>query len=229
MIAGFKAYRSFIKIAGGVMIMHNHSAIEQTQRIKDSYLKLPSMIRGWLNPTISPKRLLSQYGATGQTKLLEQLIAQFNQPIFHYLLTQSSREVAEDIMQSTWLKVIKQQSNGNIGVNQQQNVKNWLFTIARNTLIDELRRQNKWQGAQVSEQDLVGESLEALVDGNEQLARFNQALLQLSFHQREVFIFQQEGFSMLEICQLTNENFETVKSRLRYARKNIKNVLGTSS
>ena len=32
----------------------------------------------------------------------------------------------------------------------------------------------------------------------------------------------------MEICQLTDENFETVKSRLRYDRNNLKTLLGTS-
>lgn len=207
----------------------NGSVTIQAQRRKDNYLKLPSMIKGWLNPAVSPEQLLSQYGLTGKAKPLEQLVALFNGPIFHYLLSQSNKEIAEDIIQSTWLKVIKRQSAGNILSGRQQNVKSWLFTIARNTLIDELRRQNKWQASQISEQELAGEPLERIIDSSEQLAKFNQALAQLSFHQREVFIFKQEGFSMLEICQLTDESFETIKSRLRYARQNIKKLLGTSS
>ena len=187
------------------------------------------MIRGWLNPTVSPEQLLSQYGLTGKTKYLELLIGQFNSVIFHYLLSQSDKPLAEDVIQSTWLKVIKRQNAGNILPDQHQNVKSWLFTIARNTLIDELRRQNKWQWSEISEQHLVSESLENAVSDSEQLLKFNHALGQLSFHQREAFIFQQEGFSLSEMCQLTDENFETMKSRLRYARNNIKHILGTSS
>jgi len=187
------------------------------------------MIRGWLNPTVNPEKLLSQYALTGKAKYLELLIGQFNPVIFHYLLSQSDKELAEDVIQSTWLKVIKKQSAGSISSNQHQNVKSWLFTIARNTLIDELRRQNKWRWSEITEQHLVSDSLENAVNESEQLLKLNNALRQLSFHQREAFIFQQEGFSLLEMCQLTDENFETMKSRLRYARNNIKHILGTPS
>jgi len=216
-------------MTSSVNAKHCINAKLRVQRFRDNYLKLPSMIKGWLNPTTSPEQLLIQYGLTGKSKYLQLLVEQFNSPIFHYLLSQSDKELAEDILQSTWLKVIKTQGAGNRLIESHKNVKSWLFTIARNTLIDELRRQNRWQCTAITEQHLTGESLESVVNDSEQLVKFNQALSLLSFHQREVFIFQQEGFSVLEICQLTNENFETIKSRLRYARNNIKNILGTSS
>jgi RNA polymerase sigma-70 factor (ECF subfamily) len=60
----------------------------------------------------------------------------------------------------------------------------------------------------------------------DRIEAFNIAIIQLPFHQRETLIFQQEGFSVMEIAQLTNESFETVKSRLRYARNNLKEMLG---
>jgi RNA polymerase sigma-70 factor (ECF subfamily) len=60
------------------------------------------------------------------------------------------------------------------------------------------------------------------------LTQFDQAIIQLPFYQREAFIFQQEGFTLMDISQLTNESFETVKSRLRYARNNLQKLLGKS-
>jgi len=186
------------------------------------HLKLPSMIKGWLNPTVSPEMLLNKYYSTGKSYYLALLVEQFNVSIFHYLLSLSNKEIAEDALQSTWLKVMGTNQNS-----QHTNVKGWLFTIARNTLIDELRRQQKWQLQELSEQQLVSKNLENSIAVENQLLCFNEALAQLPFHQKEVFIFQQEGFSVLDICQLVDENFETVKSRLRYARKHIKVVLGS--
>ena len=193
------------------------------------------MIKGWFNPNISPEILLTRYIATSKDKYFILLVEQFNQPIYHYLLSQSDKEMAEDIIQSMWLKVIKIKE-----IHQtHNNVKSWLFTIARNTLIDELRRQNRWQTQPLDEPDISSElsvlsqtvnyTLEQELENKDRLAIFNQAVTLLPFHQREAFIFQQEGFSVLQIAELTDESFETIKSRLRYARTHIKNFLENKS
>jgi RNA polymerase sigma-70 factor (ECF subfamily) len=121
-------------------------------------------------------------------------------------------------------------------VNQtHSNVKSWLFTIARNTLIDELRRQQRWQTQSIDEVTLstdrlfsakmTSQTLEQESDKNAKLTVFNHAITLLPFLQREAFIFQQEGFSVLQISELTQDSFETIKSRLRYARTHLKNFL----
>ena len=185
------------------------------------HLKLPSMIKGWLNTNLSPERLLTQYVSTGKQKYLALLVEHFNLALYHYLVSLSDKETAEDCLQSTWLKVIRVTSLNK----QHTNVKSWLYTIARNTLIDELRRQQRWQFEPVSEQQLVSASLVNEIETSDRLAQFNMAIAQLPFAQREAFIFQQEGFSVMEIGQLTEQNFEAVKSRLRYARKNLQMLL----
>jgi RNA polymerase sigma factor (sigma-70 family) len=180
------------------------------------------MIKGWLNTSITPERLLEDYVSTGDKSNIAKLVEQFNLSIYHYLLSLSDKETAEDTIQTTWLKVLNVQST----TKQHTNVKSWLYTIARNTLIDELRRQKKWQWQTLEEHHTNCCSLDQEIEKKEHLEIFNLALSQLPFYQREAFIFQQEGFSAIEICELTNENFETVKSRLRYARKNLKKMLG---
>jgi RNA polymerase sigma factor (sigma-70 family) len=192
-------------------------------------LKLPSLIKGWLttdiSPKITPERLLSRYRATNNVKYLSLLVAQFNQALYHYLLSQSDKTTAEDVLQTTWLKVIKSQNSEYFNELQKSNVKGWLFTIARNTLIDECRRQKKWLWLELSDECASTSDLLKQIEANDKLTRFNIAITALPFYQREALIFQQEGFSLMDICQLTNENFETVKSRLRYAKQSLKTCL----
>lgn len=198
-------------------------------------LKLPSMVKGWFNPNISPEILLTRYIATGKEKYLTLLVAQFNQSIYHYLLSQSDKETAEDLIQSLWLKVL----NTNVSNKAHSNAKSWLFTIARNSLIDELRRQKRWQSQSIEEENSSAEllmaercssySLEQAIDAEDKLVRFNHAITLLPILQREAFIFQQEGFSVFQIAELTGESFETIKSRLRYARNHLKNILEAQS
>jgi RNA polymerase sigma factor (sigma-70 family) len=180
------------------------------------------MIKGWLNTSITPEQLLDNYVSTGDKANIAMLVEQFNSSIYHYLLSLSDKETAEDTIQTTWLKVMKVQ----LTTKQHTNVKSWLYTIARNTLIDELRRQKRWQFKVLESHHLQSEFLDQEFEKSTRLALFNSAINELPFYQREVFIFQQEGFSVLEICELTNESFETTKSRLRYARNNLKAKLG---
>ena len=181
------------------------------------------MIKGWLNPTITAEKLLMDYISTGNKKCLTLLVEQFNLSLYHYLLSLSNKEIAEDVIQSTWLKVMKNKSPAH------SNVKSWLFTIARHTLIDELRHQQKWRCQELNDEHVITASLSHELEHTDKLAKFNEAIIALPFYQREVLIFQQEGFAVMEICQLTDESFETIKSRLRYARNNLKKLLGTSS
>jgi len=185
-------------------------------------LKLPSKIKGWLSTTTTPERLLENYVSTGDKRYLTKLVEQFNLSIYHYLVSLSDKEIAEDALQTTWLKVMKVKATNH----NNTNVKSWLYTIARNTLIDELRHRNKWQLEELKEQISDNNSLVKSIEMDDRIEAFNIAIIQLPFHQRETLIFQQEGFSVMEIAQLTNESFETVKSRLRYARNNLKEMLG---
>jgi RNA polymerase sigma-70 factor (ECF subfamily) len=54
----------------------------------------------------------------------------------------------------------------------------------------------------------------------------NQAVAQLPQEQREAFLLQMEGdLSVEEIAAITNSSFETTKSRLRYARTKLRELL----
>jgi len=182
-------------------------------------------MKGWLNPTSTPEKLLMDYAATRNQKYITLLVAQLNLPLYHFLLSLSDKELAEDVLQTTWLKVMKIAGKDY----SHTNVKNWLFTIARNTLIDELRIQQKWQWQELHDDHVHTSNLSKEFEQANRLTKFNEAITALPFYQREAFIFQQEGFTVIEICQLTNESFETVKSRLRYARNNLRTLLGTRS
>jgi len=181
-------------------------------------LKLPSTIKGWFNPKSHPDKLLQQFAATNNRKYLAALVGEYNQTLFHYLLSQSDKATAEDVLQITWLKVINKKHL----YRTNNSAKYWLFAIARNTLIDELRKQQKWCYQVLEESHIMSVELTVQLDFEQQLNKFNAIINNLPFHQKEAFIFQQEGFSLREIAELTDENQETVKSRLRYARQYLK-------
>src|ERR1700759_142583 len=84
-------------------------------------------------------------------ELLDQLIVQYQHRLLRYLLyLTGNRETAEDIFQETWMRVLKRgdQFNG------KSRFDTWLFTIARNLVIDARRKRTM-------------SSLEAMREGSE--------------------------------------------------------------
>lgn len=179
-------------------------------------------IKEWIGVALEPEALMLQYSTTGSKSCLRKLVEHCSDDLFYYLVGLSNHELAKDISQLTWLKVIEKRA----AYRDSGKFKTWLFTLGRHALIDELRRQNR--------QPLVDDATHAeervlapLVDNDcDEAALLEQALAHLAFVQREAIVLQLEGFSISEIAKITAEQNETIKSRLRYARQHLKTLLG---
>ncbi|KAF7765435.1 RNA polymerase sigma-70 factor, ECF subfamily [Pseudoalteromonas undina] len=186
-------------------------------------------IKSWLFEAPS-KDCMARYAKSGDNCHLEQLIALYSNDLYHYLVTQSNTQLAYDISQQTWLKVIEKRHL----YQAQTTPKAWLFRLARNTLIDEYRKQqhfveldeNSQLPAQNNNQSELTSSDSHIGDTYISYEAFNAALKQLSFVQREAITLQQEGFSLADIELITQSNAQTIKTRLRYAKQNLKQLLG---
>ena len=172
----------------------------------------------WLKPKLTPEQLMVCYRDTGEKHYLEQLVTVYYDDLLHFLISQSDRVVAEDVCQKTWLKVIDKRAQ----FKTENSFKSWLFTIARRSLLDEFRARNKLTELDDAQLQAIGKSDTYESD---KLTNFNNALMSLNFFQREAFILQQEEFSLSEIAEITGCEFETVKSRLRYAKQNLRKLL----
>ena len=117
----------------------------------------------------------------------------------------------------------------------------WLFTIARNRVVDHLRASRPAHS--LSANDDHDEDAPSLADTlaapsgfgpvrrieNRQQAELLLAAVQaLPDDQREAFLLQAEGhMSVQDIAAATGVPFETAKSRLRYARAALRRTLET--
>lgn len=175
-------------------------------------LALKSLFSG----TASDEWLMQRYAQTADNKYLERLYDSCCNDLYHFLLTQSDPLLARDICQKSWLKVIEKrhlyQPSGRFIA--------WLFTLARNELIDEYRRQSKWV------ESAEAMSVEVKFEAHSDLQyAFDQVLGKLPFLQREAFCLQQEGFGLQEISDICDAPIETVKSRIRYAKVTLRQQL----
>ena len=170
--------------------------------------------------TLDNDGLMTQYRLTQDSRYLEKLYDNCGNDLYHFLRTQADPELAQEIAQRTWVKVIEKRNQYRASGRFQS----WLFTIARNLLFDEFRRQSRWVCSQ--ESDWVDESPARPEPGTDKLCRALQAL---PFLQREALVLQLEGFGLLEIAKITQCDRETVKSRLRYGKDKLKQLMGESN
>jgi RNA polymerase sigma-70 factor (ECF subfamily) len=173
---------------------------------------------------IASHTLLTKYRDNADPQLLTQLFQRYADALYHFLLRQSDAELAQDISQQCWLNLMQYAS----GYQGQSSVKTWLFAIGRHLLIDEFRRQQRWQ--QVDETETLPDlqpSVLALLQRMEAQQRLDQAIGLLPYVQREALMLQLEEFSLEQIADITGSGVETVKTRLRYARQHLKSLLET--
>jgi len=153
--------------------------------------------------------------------LLDQLIMQYQHRLLRYLLfLTGDREVADDLFQETWMRVLTRGSQ----YNGAARFDTWLFTVARNLLID-LRRKR----TMVSLEDLCtveGEEYAFEIPSGEpnpfdryrseeEARKVAAALLRLDPLHREVLVLRfHEELSLEEISTVTRSPLSTVKSRL---------------
>jgi RNA polymerase sigma-70 factor, ECF subfamily len=156
--------------------------------------------------------------------LLDELIVRYQHRLLRYLLyLTSSRELAEDLFQEVWMRVLMRGAQ----FNGQARFDTWLFTIARNLVIDQRRKRTM-------------SSLDELFDGNgeddrpmsfeiadheptpfdrfsnlEDREQIAAALMTLDTLYREVLVLRfHEELSLEEIAKVTRAPLSTVKSRL---------------
>jgi RNA polymerase sigma-70 factor, ECF subfamily len=156
--------------------------------------------------------------------LIEELIVRYQHRLLRYLLyLTGNREQAEDLFQEVWMRVLVRGSQ----YNGQARFETWLFTIARNLLIDQRRKRTMNSLDELFEaggDDDRPMSFE-VADGEpnpfdhfanlEDRERIAAALLELDTLHREVLVLRfHEELSLDEIAKVTKAPLSTVKSRL---------------
>ncbi len=154
-------------------------------------------------------------------ELLDQLIEQYQHRLLRYLLfLTGKREVAEDLFQETWMRVLLRGAQ----YNGKARFDTWLFTIARNLVIDLSRKRQMASLDEMSEAGDDERPFEVALDGPSPLDQFatreDQAevaavLMKLEPNYREVLVLRfHEELSLEEIAAMTRAPLSTVKSRL---------------
>lgn len=163
----------------------------------------------------------------------EQLYDRHETGLFRFVFRSvQNQAVADDLVQELWFAVARSAAS----YEPTAKFKTWLFTMARNRVIDHVRTAKNHASidAENDEGDSMFSDLAAdsrlgplrQVSSREQAKALLDAIEQLPDDQREAFLLQAEGdMSVEDIAAATGVSFETAKSRLRYARSKLKTLL----
>jgi len=153
--------------------------------------------------------------------LIDQLIETYQHRLMRYLMfLTGKREVSEDLFQEVWIRVLRRGSQ----YNGKARFDTWIFTIARNLVIDLSRKRTMASLDEMCEASEDSRPFEVALDAPSPLENFQlredaaelaTVMLSLEPSYREVLSLRfQEELSLEEIANVTHAPLSTVKSRL---------------
>src|ERR1022692_3553629 len=161
-----------------------------------------------------------RHAARGREAAYRELIRRYQRPVFSLIYRMvRDRELAEDLAQETFIKVL----NAIDSYRPEYKFSSWIFTIANNAAIDQLRRRalNTLQ---------IGDPRESQLDevtSKELGSQIEAAIGQLRPEYRSCILLRHvDGRSYEEIAQVLDLPLGTVKTYIHRARNELRILLG---
>jgi len=183
-----------------------------------------------MDKEISDEQLMQQY-AKGDALAFEQLYERHKGGLYRYCLRQlTNKAIAEECFQEVWMKLI----NSRVNYQPKALFTTYLYRIAQNHIIDTFRKNKKlhqeveleetFHSAMVDaeQSDITSELIE-----KKQYQQLRSQIESLPIDQKTALLLKMDaGLSLEEIANVLDCGRETVKSKLRYATKRLKDLLG---
>lgn len=163
------------------------------------------------------EELISKY-IEGDDDSFRILINRYTSSIYNFVYRFVGGNNAPDITQDVFIKVWRNIRNFDV---EKSSFKTWLFSIARNTTIDYLRKKKAINFSDLNSEDFIFE--ENIIDENplsdEEISKLeekkiiNEYLDKLSEIEKTVILLHyEEDMTFREIGQMLNKSLNTVKS-----------------
>ncbi len=182
---------------------------------------------------LSDKELIGRY-LQGNHASLEILISRHQNRIYAYILMiVKKKELADDLFQDTFIKVINTIRAGSY--NEEGKFLQWVMRIAHNLIIDHFRKSNRIPVIDNSKNEdfnifdtlnILDESIEDRII-TEQIHKDVRNLVELlPDEQREVLYMRHYAeMSFKDIAEVTNVSINTALGRMRYALINLRKFI----
>lgn len=184
-------------------------------------------------PEEGPEALLDRF-LDGDDAAFSTLVERYEEKLFAFITRMiGDSHLAEDVFQQVFVKVAKNAA----AYDGRASFSTWLFRIARNSALDELRRRSRRQEElRPGERDMESVADRKMETPLERMTReelghaINRALWQIPEEQRETFLLKEEGeLDFGEIGLILGCGRETAKSRFRLAVGKLRTLLEAES
>lgn len=179
-----------------------------------------------------PDALLVKNYIAGDENALSILIKKHQSKIYGFIYSKMpDRDVADDIFQDTFIKVIKTLKSNSY--NEEGKFLPWVMRISHNLIVDHFRKNKKMPMLRETEEFsvfsiLTDTSLNAegriITDVIEK--DLQKIILELPDDQKEVLMMRiYQDLSFNEIAELTGVSINTALGRMRYALMNLRKII----
>jgi RNA polymerase sigma-70 factor, ECF subfamily len=160
----------------------------------------------------------------GDEQAFTLIVRAYEAPIFNYVLRMvGNRTLAEDLTQDVFLRVFQ----GLRGYSSRARFTTWLYQVAKNRVVDELRSEERRPRALVMIDDAPQlEVVDAPIELNEAISVLWRSVEELSPDLKEALLLRDiSGLSYNEIADTLDVTLATVKWRIFKAREEVQRAL----
>jgi RNA polymerase sigma-70 factor (ECF subfamily) len=163
---------------------------------------------------------------SGEPGAFEDLIAVMERPLLYYAMSLTgTQDAARDVLQEVWIKTLR-------GIRKLKNpgsLRPWLYSITHGIAVDRIRwnySRELAEKTQLEDFQEVDEPSFSAEDGD----AIHEALSQIGIKHREVLVLHfLDDLSIAEIAKVIECSEGTVKSRIHYAKREMKMILSEES
>ena len=179
-----------------------------------------------------PDALLVKNYIAGDENCLSILINRHQSKIYGFIYSKlSDRDMADDIFQDTFIKVIKTLKSNSY--NEEGKFLPWVMRISHNLIIDHYRRNKKMPMFRETEDFSIFSimsdnvpNIESQLITSQVESDLRKLIEELPEDQKEVLVMRMyQDLSFKEISELTGVSINTALGRMRYAIMNLRKVI----